>query len=191
VYVYHLAKTAPLTYHSQPFPLQRKCWKEPEKDEFAPPFLLRMPYDYFCSLAFTHVFAVDDAADNAMQSIRAESIRAQMRFLSDDLLEGRGSGTRGYDIAAKFMATQVESLTEAGRQWYLPSDNPVPFHARGPRVQRYADPRWKAGAYCLVGSEFFGELPHNEFFHQIERGCADSMAAFRKSIDTLLRSSAG
>jgi hypothetical protein len=33
-----------------------------------------------------------------------------MRFLSDDALEGRGTGTRGYDIAAKFMATQFESL---------------------------------------------------------------------------------
>src|SRR6476620_9048216 len=68
------------------------------------------PTIIFGSLAFTQVFAVDDRADKAMQSIRAESIRAEMRFLSDDLLEGRGTGTRGYDIAAKFMATQFESL---------------------------------------------------------------------------------
>jgi hypothetical protein len=51
-----------------------------------------------------------DAADEAMASIRPEAIRADMRFLSDDALEGRGTGSRGYDIAAKFMATQFESL---------------------------------------------------------------------------------
>jgi Peptidase family M28/PA domain len=45
-----------------------------------------------------------------MNSIRPEAIRAGMRFLSDDALEGRGTGSRGYDIAAKFMASQFESL---------------------------------------------------------------------------------
>jgi hypothetical protein len=56
------------------------------------------------------VHANPDAADEAMNTIRPEAIRAEMRFLSDDALEGRGTGTRGYDIAAKFMATQFESL---------------------------------------------------------------------------------
>ncbi|HEY8714533.1 MAG TPA: M28 family metallopeptidase, partial [Candidatus Acidoferrum sp.] len=32
------------------------------------------------------------------------------RFLADDALEGRGTGTRGYDLAAKYMASQFESL---------------------------------------------------------------------------------
>ncbi|HXO62260.1 MAG TPA: M28 family metallopeptidase [Candidatus Acidoferrales bacterium] len=45
-----------------------------------------------------------------MSTIRPEAIRADMRFLSDDALEGRGTGTRGYEIAAKYMATQFESL---------------------------------------------------------------------------------
>jgi Peptidase family M28/PA domain len=56
------------------------------------------------------VHANPDAADEAMNTIRPEAIRADMRFLSDDALEGRGTGSRGYDIAAKFMATQFESL---------------------------------------------------------------------------------
>ena len=56
------------------------------------------------------VHANPDAAEEAMSAIRPEAIRADMRFLSDDALEGRGTGTRGYDIAAKFMATQFESL---------------------------------------------------------------------------------
>jgi Peptidase family M28 len=51
-----------------------------------------------------------DAADEAMATIHPEAIRADMRFLSDDLLEGRGTATRGHQIAAKFMATQFEGL---------------------------------------------------------------------------------
>jgi hypothetical protein len=51
-----------------------------------------------------------DAADAAMSEIRAEGIRAGMRFLADDLLEGRGTGTRGHEIAAKYMASQFEEI---------------------------------------------------------------------------------
>jgi hypothetical protein len=51
-----------------------------------------------------------DAADTAMAGIRPSAIRAHMRFLSDDLLEGRGTATRGHELAAKYMATQFEGL---------------------------------------------------------------------------------
>jgi Zn-dependent M28 family amino/carboxypeptidase len=52
----------------------------------------------------------------AMQSIDAERIRAHVRFLSDDLLEGRGTGARGGDIAAKYIAAQfaLDGLKPAG-----------------------------------------------------------------------------
>ena len=42
----------------------------------------------------------------AMQNISPERIRAHVRFLADDLLEGRGTGQRGGDIAAAYLATQ-------------------------------------------------------------------------------------
>jgi hypothetical protein len=45
----------------------------------------------------------------AMNAIRAEAIRAHMRFLSDSLLQGRGLGTPGYQIAARYVATQLEA----------------------------------------------------------------------------------
>jgi Peptidase family M28/PA domain len=51
-----------------------------------------------------------DPTEQAMNVVRPEAIRAGIRFLSDDALEGRGTGTRGYDIAAKYMASQFESL---------------------------------------------------------------------------------
>jgi len=46
------------------------------------------------------------AAFAAMQKIDPERIRAHVRFLSHDLLEGRGTGQRGGDIAAEYIGTQ-------------------------------------------------------------------------------------
>jgi Zn-dependent M28 family amino/carboxypeptidase len=52
----------------------------------------------------------------SMRGIEAERIRAHVRFLADDLLEGRGTGSRGGDIAAKYIATQfaLDGLKPAG-----------------------------------------------------------------------------
>src|SRR6266568_5631790 len=46
------------------------------------------------------------AAIAAFQKIEPEHIRAHVRFLSHDLLEGRGTGQRGGDIAAEYIGTQ-------------------------------------------------------------------------------------
>jgi Zn-dependent M28 family amino/carboxypeptidase len=46
------------------------------------------------------------AAFQALETINPERIRAHVRFLSHDLLEGRGTGQRGGDIAAEYIATQ-------------------------------------------------------------------------------------
>ena len=46
------------------------------------------------------------AAFAAMETITPEHIRWHVRFLSHDLLEGRGTGQRGGDIAAEYIATQ-------------------------------------------------------------------------------------
>ena len=42
----------------------------------------------------------------AMQKIDPERIRSHVRYLPHDLLEGRGTGQRGGDIAAEYIATQ-------------------------------------------------------------------------------------
>ncbi|HEY1272658.1 MAG TPA: M28 family metallopeptidase [Terriglobales bacterium] len=58
----------------------------------------------------------------AMQSINPDRIRAHVRFLASDLLEGRGTGQRGGDIAAEYLATQfaLYGLKPAGEnQSYL------------------------------------------------------------------------
>ncbi len=59
---------------------------------------------------------IPGVAINAMQKIDPERIRAHVRFLSHDLLEGRGTGQRGGDIAAEYIATQFapDGLQPAG-----------------------------------------------------------------------------
>jgi len=46
------------------------------------------------------------AAYAALETINPEHIRWHVRYLSHDLLEGRGTGQRGGDIAAEYIATQ-------------------------------------------------------------------------------------
>jgi Zn-dependent M28 family amino/carboxypeptidase len=49
---------------------------------------------------------IPPAVKAAETSIDPEKIRAHVKFLADDLLEGRGPGLRGSEIAAQYIATQ-------------------------------------------------------------------------------------
>jgi len=59
---------------------------------------------------------IPKAAQEAAASIDPEKIRAHVRFLASDLLEGRGPGTRGDQLAADYIATQfaLDGLKPAG-----------------------------------------------------------------------------
>ena len=52
----------------------------------------------------------------AEAAIDPEKIRAHVRYLSDDLLEGRGPGLRGSELAAKYIATEfaLDGLAPGG-----------------------------------------------------------------------------
>ena len=52
------------------------------------------------------IAALPPAAEQAMAAINPQNIRWHVKFLADDLLEGRGTGQRGGDIAAEYIATQ-------------------------------------------------------------------------------------
>ena len=47
---------------------------------------------------------------DAFTQLSTAEFHAHLAFLSDDLLEGRGTGTRGHEIAARYMAAQFERL---------------------------------------------------------------------------------
>lgn len=59
-----------------------------------------------------------------------DRFRSHVAFLADDLLEGRDAGTRGYDLAALYVATQFEGigLKPGARGKWL---QPVPLGMRG------------------------------------------------------------
>ena len=50
--------------------------------------------------------AGSNVADVSNQ-IRPEAIQAHIEFLADDALEGRGTGSRGYDLAAKYLRAHL------------------------------------------------------------------------------------
>jgi len=52
------------------------------------------------------VASLPPTAEQAMAAINPQNIRWHVKFLADDLLEGRGTGQRGGDIAAEYIATQ-------------------------------------------------------------------------------------
>jgi Zn-dependent M28 family amino/carboxypeptidase len=63
-------------------------------------------------------------AEMAAAQIEESKLRAHVKFLADDLLEGRGPGGRGGMLAAKYIAAQFESLglepAAADRSYFQP-----------------------------------------------------------------------
>src|SRR5947199_9666176 len=59
---------------------------------------------------------IPPAVRHTMEQLAKEPFRAHMAFLAGDLLEGRGTGTRGQELAARYVAAQFEvlGLTPAG-----------------------------------------------------------------------------
>jgi hypothetical protein len=66
-----------------------------------------------CVLSTQPASAQDGPADplrRAAKRINVDSLKAHIRFLSDDLLEGRGPGTRGDELAQQYVVAKFESL---------------------------------------------------------------------------------
>jgi Zn-dependent M28 family amino/carboxypeptidase len=55
-------------------------------------------------------YSIPRKARQALDGLSAERMRAHLKFLSSDLLEGRGTGQRGGDLAAAYIATQFELM---------------------------------------------------------------------------------
>ncbi len=60
----------------------------------------------------------------AMKAVSGDRIREHIRFLSHDLLEGRGTGARGGDIAGQYIATTLHA-NSARLAWVTPLGSPV------------------------------------------------------------------
>jgi Zn-dependent M28 family amino/carboxypeptidase len=64
---------------------------------------------FLCAIAVAES-AMPMPSAETLQLIRPDAIRAHMQFLSDDLMEGRETGTRGYMLAANYIRSQFEAL---------------------------------------------------------------------------------
>ena len=60
----------------------------------------------FACLGFITAIALAESPP----AIAPEAIRAHVEFLSHDLLEGRAAGTRGYDLAAHYVASRMQAI---------------------------------------------------------------------------------
>jgi Zn-dependent M28 family amino/carboxypeptidase len=67
--------------------------------------------------------AFTEAERAAAARVRADEISGHLRFLADDLLEGRAPGERGDEIAVKYLAAQLEA---AGLESGLPGKDGAP-----------------------------------------------------------------
>lgn len=73
----------------------------------------------------------------AQNPVREVSLRAQLAFLADDLLEGRGTGQRGGELTVRYLETQNTALKRADEliEAYLSnqlSDTGGPTHTATP-----------------------------------------------------------
>jgi hypothetical protein len=71
--------------------------------------------------------------------VRPEALRAHMRFLADDALEGRGTGTRGFQIAARYVAAQLETIGIRTSFQNVPFRSTLPIGERSSIVLTRAD----------------------------------------------------
>ena len=77
----------------------------------------------------------------------AANIEADVRFLADDLLEGREAGTRGYDLAALYVATRYRLI---GLE---PAGDDGSFFQRVPLIRGVRDPAGARFAITRAGVE--------------------------------------
>ena len=94
-----------------------------------------------------------EGAGGSLPDVSAEAIESHLRFLADDALEGRNTGTAGFDVAASYVASRFKSfgLEPAGTDgtWYQavplvedtidPASAVVQIHADGETI----DLEWK------------------------------------------------
>jgi hypothetical protein len=87
----------------------------------------RRPRIFLCPFLLSGILFAQNsdraALDVAQRTIRPAQIRAYMRFPSDSLLQGRASGTSGYDTAARYVAAELEGMglhPAVSDGWYQP-----------------------------------------------------------------------
>src|SRR5215510_7379552 len=70
----------------------------------------RRPHIAVALLVLTLLVTYGLAQRKPASTITEATLKAHIKFLADDLLEGRGTGARGGELAAKYIAAEMEQL---------------------------------------------------------------------------------
>lgn len=97
-------------------------------------------------------------APAAFDEFRAEAVRAHVKFLSSDLLEGRGPGTRGDALTTSYLATQFEAI---GLQ---PAGDNGTYFQKVSLLGMTADPEKTRLAFTKNGVPVVGPLKYRDDF---------------------------
>ncbi|MEP6923364.1 MAG: hypothetical protein ABI954_02770, partial [Pyrinomonadaceae bacterium] len=68
----------------------------------------------FTFIVFLNVSAALSQSKDLTTRFNENTFRAHIKFLADDLLEGRSPGTRGGNLAANYLAAQLQLLGAKG-----------------------------------------------------------------------------
>ncbi|HEX6559017.1 MAG TPA: M28 family peptidase [Longimicrobiales bacterium] len=130
----------------------------------------------FCSALLSLLLAAPLSA----QSVDTMALRARTRFLASDLLEGRGTGTRGEHLAGLYIASELMRMgvKPAGKDYLLPvplrraviDDQTTTITLNGTTYQSVHDFVWNTGGRGAL-RDFTGPLTFV--------GAADSTAVAR------------
>ncbi len=114
------------------------------------------------------VQGVPSAAQQAAETIDPEKIRAHVKFLSSDLLEGRGPGKRGAELAAEYIAAQfaLDGLKPAG-------DNGT-FYQNVPLYAVHTDEAKTTAAFIPKSGESIKLTYGSDYVTKDERGEASA-----------------
>jgi Zn-dependent M28 family amino/carboxypeptidase len=100
--------------------------------------------------------AVPAAVKRGLAEFDPNAIRAAVRFLSSDLLEGRGTGTRGDELAVEYIASQFEA---AGLE---PAGDNGTYYQKVPLLGITTDPTKTTLSFTKDGASVVGPVKHED-----------------------------
>src|SRR5205814_226069 len=109
-------------------------------------------------LAVEKSSTIPAAVDRGMKMFSADAMKAHDKFLAGDLLEGRGPGTRGDDLAMQYIAAQFEAY---GLQ---PAGDNGTYYQRVPLLGITMDPDKTSLSFTRDGASTIGPLKHLDQF---------------------------
>lgn len=121
--------------------------------------------------------SVPDDVNRSFGEFRAAAIRAHTKYLSSDLLEGRGPGTRGDSLATSYIAAQFESY---GLE---PAGDDGTYFQKIPLLGITTNPEGSHLTFTRDGKPVAGPLVYRDEFvggnqSQVEKAAIDSEVVF-------------